>query len=311
MKQKALLALISLLLLVACNPATPPPLPTSTPAPTATATPAFPAAKFGSSETDVTYCTMNGAPQKMDLYYPKTGGPWPVLLYVHGGSWYQGDKAEGAGWRYMNDHGFLVASVNYRLATYQTKFPDMIEDVKCAVRFLRAHADSYNLDPTRIGAIGASAGGQLVNLLGTSDKSAGWNVGEYLGQSSRVQAVVSISGPADFTRPFPNGINTSIFLAFGALAGSNSPAMVAASPVTYITPDDPPFLIFQGDHDGYVPVDQGETLNARLLAAGVPSTLVVVVGGDHSLQGVNGKDTIPSQDEISQITLRFLEKNLK
>ncbi|MCK7480726.1 MAG: alpha/beta hydrolase [Candidatus Moduliflexus flocculans] len=120
--------------------------------------PAFDTAKFGTAAKDVTYCTMNGLPQTMDVYYPSSGGPWPVVLYVHGGGWFQGDKAEGEGWRGLNDSGFLVVSVNYRLGDYQTKFPAMIEDVKCAVRHLRAHSIEYNLAPDNIGAIGASAG---------------------------------------------------------------------------------------------------------------------------------------------------------
>ena len=119
----------------------------------------FDSAKLGTAERDVTYCTMNSLPQKMDIYYPASKGPWPVLVYVHGGSWYQGDKAEGEGWRGMNDRGFLVVSVNYRLGDYQTKFPAMIEDVKCAVRYLRAHSSDYNIDPDRIYLTGHSMGG--------------------------------------------------------------------------------------------------------------------------------------------------------
>jgi len=79
-----------------------------------------------------------------------------VLVYMHGGSWYEGDKSDGAGWGNMTKSGILVVSVNYRLANYQTKYPAMIEDVKCAVRYLRAHQYEYNIDPDRIAAVGAS-----------------------------------------------------------------------------------------------------------------------------------------------------------
>ena len=194
-KLPPILLALCILMLTACGPKAP----------------VFDTAKFSVAEKDVTYCTMNGLPQTMDVYYPSSGGPWPVVLYVHGGSWYQGDKAEGEGWRGLNDSGFLVISVNYRLGDYQTKFPAMIEDVKCAVRYLRAHSAEYNLDPDNIGVIGASAGGHLVALLGTADESAGWDVGEYLEQSSKVQAVVVISGISDFTSNIPSGLNTSIF----------------------------------------------------------------------------------------------------
>jgi acetyl esterase/lipase len=271
----------------------------------------FPPSKYGGSDLDVTFCTPDGQAEKMDLYYPKSGGPWPVVMYVHGGSWVELDKAEGAGWRYLNDSGFLVVSVNYRLATTTVKFPVMIEDIKCAVRYLRAHTDLYHLDPDHIGALGASAGGHLAALLGTSDSSAGWDVGEYPDQSSRVQAVVTLSGLSDFTRPIQAGVSFSIFYAFGALAGDPDPRMAAASPVTYITPDDPPFLIIHGDKDGVVPVEQARVLSERLQAANVPATLVIVQGGGHDLKGLNGQPTVPTAEEISAAILDFLKKNLE
>ncbi len=296
----------ALAILTAACALVPTPVPSPTPAPTST-----PFGLYGHTLTDVTYCSPGGQPQKLDLYFPKSGGPWPVFLYVHGGGWNAGDKAEGAGWRYLNDSGYLVVSVNYRLAAYNVKFPAMIEDVKCAVRFLRAHAAEYNLDPGRFGALGASAGGHLVALLGTADKSAGWDVGEYPDQSSRVQAVAAEAVFSDFTHPMPNSIAMAVYFAFGALPGQTTDALTAASPVTYVTPDDPPFLILHGELDGLSPVDQAETLDARLKAAGVPSTLIIVKGGDHGLQGLNGNPTAPTAAEISQDILGFLNTNLK
>ncbi len=296
----------ALAILTAACALAPAPAPSPTPAPTPT-----PFGLYGQALTDVTYCSPGGQPQKLDLYFPKSGGPWPVFLYVHGGGWNAGDKAEGAGWRTLNDSGYLVVSVDYRLAAYNIKFPAMIEDVKCAVRYLRAHAGEYNLDPERIGALGASAGGHLVALLGTADKSAGWDVGEYLDQSSRVQAVVAEAVFSDFTHPMFDSIAMAVYFAFGALPGQTTAALEAASPVTYVTPDDPPFLILHGELDGLSPVDQAETLEARLKAAGVPSTLIVVKGGDHGLQGLNGNPTAPTAAEISQDILDFLNTNLK
>jgi acetyl esterase/lipase len=300
---------LPLILLAACGAAEVAPTAPPTPAPTATA--AFPASKSGGSDKDVTYCTPGGLPQKLDVYYPKSGGPWPAFVYVHGGSWRELDKAEGEGWRYLNDRGFLVVSLNYRLASLDIKFPAMIEDVKCAVRYLRAHSAEYNLDPDRIGALGASAGGHLVALLGTADSSAGWDGGEWTDQSSRVQAVVTQSGLSDFTVPVEGGVSLAIYYAFGALAGTNPELLAPASPVTYITPDDPPFLIIHGDQDGTVPLEQATILDARLKAAGVSSTLVVVQNGGHDLKALPGKTAAPSQEEISNLILEFLEKNLK
>jgi len=211
------LCIVVLLTLVSCqNMAVPAEIPSPSPEPTAT----FEATKYGSAKIDITYCTPEGLPQKLDLYFPKSGGPWPVLFYVHGGSWMEGDKVEGEGWRGMNDSGYLVASVNYRMAA-EGKFPVMIEDLKCAVRYLKAHSAEYNLDPNRIGVVGASAGGHLVALLGTADETAGWDEGEYADQSSNVQAVISMSGIYDFTIKVPSGIGTPIYYAFGSLAGKD------------------------------------------------------------------------------------------
>lgn len=263
--------------------------------------PTFDLSKLSSVERDVTYCNMNELPQKMDIYYPSSGGPWSVVMYVHGGSWYQGDKAEGKSWKYLNEYGFLVISVNYRLGDYQTKFPAMIEDIKCAVRYLRAHSKEYNIDPDRITAVGASAGGHLVALLGTADESAGWDVGEYPEQTSNVQAVIDISGIADFTSNIPSGLNTSIFYAFGKLANKDTPENIAASPISYVTLGDPTFLIIHSDRDGVVPVEQAKILHNKLAEVGVSSTLVIVEGGD----------TNPSSAEINQMMIRFLEETLK
>jgi acetyl esterase/lipase len=234
-----------------------------------------------------------------------------VFLYVHGGGWDKGDKAEGAGWNYLNAEGYLVVSVNYRLAAWNIKFPAMIQDVKCAVRSLRAHASEYNLDPDRIGALGASAGGHLVALLGTSDQGAGWDVGEYLDQSSRVQAVVAEAVFSDFTQPMPDSIAMAIYFAVGELPGTNSQVNAAASPVTYISKDDPPFLIIHGEKDGYAPVEQAQTLDTKLRAAGVSSRLVIVKNGEHGLTNAKGEPTVPSQEQISQFILDFLDANVK
>lgn len=307
MKQKMIILIACLWMLIACSThpgSSDPLLPTQEPTPT------FDATNYGIADLNVTYCTPEAIPQKMDIYYPESGGPWPVLLYVHGGSWMEGDKAEGEGWRGMNDSGYLVVSVNYRMAA-EGKFPVMIEDLKCALRYLKAHNAEFNLDPARIGVIGASAGAHLVALLGTADESAGWDNGEYANQSSQVQAVVSMSGIYDFTVKVPSGIGTPIFYAFGALAGKDSPEMLAASPVSHIDPDDPPFLILHGTSDGVLPVEQAEIMHARLIETGVPSTLVIVENGDHGLQALPGKETSPSQDEINQIIFDFLEENLK
>ena len=307
-----LLAVISL----ACNAGQSQPTAASQPAETAaqptvqeeagTSSAQFDSSKLGTVEKDITYCTVEGVELKMDVYYPsENNGRFAVTMYVHGGGWSSGDKAQGAGATEipaLQKAGFLVVSVNYRLAP-EYVFPAMIEDVKCAVRSLRAHADEYNLDPDRIGVWGGSAGGHLVNLLGTTDESAGFDVGEYLEYSSRVQAVVDMFGPADLTVQFQGGYESArrVFGDFDA---------ALASPVTYVTADAPPFLILHGEKDTLVPIEQSEILLAALQSVGVPAELVPVKNAGHSFKPDGGQIS-PSRKEIAQLVVAFFEEKLK
>lgn len=281
-------------------------LPTATPQPTATQTATVspvPFQRYGETLQNVSYCTADPA-QKMDIYFPDSGGPWPALVYVHGGSWMRGDKSEAimfAGG--MAAQGYLVVSINYRLYP-PAQFPAMIEDVKCAVRSLRAHASEYYLDPNRTGAVGVSAGGHLVGLLGTSDPGDGWDVGEYLDQSSRVQAVVAMAGVMDLSRNFPNAdIEAMKRIGFGEYN------VAQASPITHVTSDDPPFLLIHGDRDELVPYEQSQLMYDRLREMNVPAQLVIVKNARHSFTAPEG--TTPSLIEINQIILDFLAKYLK
>jgi acetyl esterase/lipase len=275
----------------------------------------FDFAKLGQSDRNVTYSTMDGAALKMDVFYPATApAPWPLVIYVHGGGWETSDKGEATGFfklTGMQDQGFLLASIDYRLAP-KYKFPRQIQDVKCAVRYFRAHAAEYNLDPNKIGLWGGSAGGHLVALAGTSDSSAGWDVGEYLDQSSRVQAVVDMFGPTDLTRGSAKaGIQAQLQKdVFGSTSDSD-PILAAASPVTYVTADDPPFLILQGDADMLVPLEQSQILYDKLHAAGVPSELIVVRFAGHGFQQVGNKEIRPSLVKLGKEVVMFFTQYLK
>jgi acetyl esterase/lipase len=265
----------------------------------------LPFSLYGTTITDATYCTMDGLPQKMDIYFPDAAGPWPVLVYVHGGSWMVGDKSEAVVLgRDMRAQGYAVVSLNYRLYP-AVRFPQMIEDVKCAIRSLRAHADQFNLDANHIAAMGASAGGHLVALLGTSDKTDGWDVGEYLDQSSRVQAVIAMAPATDFSKKFMNtDIQTLVLVAFG------DANIAAASPITHITSDDPPFLLIHGDQDSVLPFEQSQLMYDKLKETGVAAQFVVVENGDHTLTAPDGSAK-PTTGEINQIISDFLAANLK
>jgi acetyl esterase/lipase len=261
--------------------------------------PRFDPEKYGTVDFDVTYCTMQDSELKMDLYFPDSGGPWPVLVFVHGGGWTEGDKA-GVDNRLAS--GYLLVSINYRLYP-DYRFPAMIEDVKCAIRSLRAHAREYNLEPERIALIGHSAGGHLVALAGMADEQAGWDVGEYLEYSSRVQAVVVLAGPVDLSRSFPNWVEELILNVFG------SEQQASGSPISYVSPDDPPFFILHGDADPVVPVEQAYLLRDELVAAGVPVELVVMQNGGHGFEPI-GAETNPSGDDAFRRAMTFLDRYL-
>jgi acetyl esterase/lipase len=267
----------------------------------------LPFERYGEKLNDVPYCSADPA-QKMDIYFPASGGPWPAVVYVHGGSWMHGDKSEAAMFASgLNSMGYLVVSLNYRLYPPAT-FPAMIEDVKCGIRALRANAAEYNLDPSRIGAMGSSAGGHLVALLGTTEQNSPWDVGEYLDQSSRVQAVVSLAGVMDLSQPFPNAGSNDIETM--KRIGFSETNMMEASPISHVPPDDAPFLLIHGDHDDLVPYQQSQLMYDKLVQAGVPAQLVIVKNGAHSFLESHGPLT-PSLMELNFSILEFLNKYLQ
>ncbi|MBS1249617.1 MAG: Carboxylesterase NlhH [Chloroflexi bacterium] len=303
--------LLPLLLLstLACNLSRFAP-PTATPLPTQTSAAPFDAEKLGSTLTDITFCTADGQSLLMDMYYPEQAqGPLPVTVYVHGGAWRMGDKSSGAGYRFVEPlrrQGYLVVTINYRLSP-DYKFPAHIEDVKCAIRHLRANAESYGLDPERVGAFGGSAGGHLVALLGTSDENANLEgTGDYREYSSRVQAVVDMFGPIYQSFLCNPQIIYNVFGTWDCQAEIIS----IANPGNSITPDDPPFLILHGEYDDVVPVNQSEILHSLLTSAGVPSELIIIQNAGHAFESVWGAPD-PSITALKKIVLDFFDQHLK
>jgi acetyl esterase/lipase len=204
-----------------------------------------------------------------------------------------------------------VVSVNYRLGP-DHPWPSQIEDVKCAIRYLRANAATLHVNPAEIGAWGQSAGGHLVSLLGTAGRSVGWDVGAYASTSSQVQAVVDMAGPSDLLTMGDQGISGVVQDSFISLLG-NVPAgdlgadLRAASPVTYISPGDPPFLIFHADNDDIVYLQQSQELAWDLASAGVPMKLVIVHGGGHELDQAGESPTV---SQITNMVVAFFVKHL-
>ena len=260
----------------------------------------FDTSKYGTAEQDVTYCQIDGQALQLNLYYPAQGGPWPGVIFIHGGGWTEGDKETLP--MIPTEAGYLIVSLDYRMYPAY-RFPAMIEDVKSAIRYLRAHAAAYHLDPDRIALIGHSAGAHLAALAGLADERAGWDVGQFLQQSSRVQAVVEVSGPTDLRRQFPKWVTDLKQQVFG------EEQLLTGSPVHYAHPKAPPFLIIHGDADEAVPVEQADLLYQALRAAGAPVEKLILHNSGHGLEAVGGTMD-PPIDQVFSKLFAFLAEHL-
>ena len=253
---------------------------------------------------DVAYHTDPHPRQRLDLYLPRGEGPWPLIIWVHGGAFRMGSKEDGAPTEYL-ERGYAVASLNYRLSQHAT-WPAQIVDCKAAVRWLRAHADDYGLDPHRFAAWGPSAGGHLVAMLGVTGHLPTFDRGQHLDHSSHVSAVVDYYGPTDFLqmdahRPPDGMVHDAPDSPESELVGGpiqEQPERVAsANPVTYMSANAPPFLIVHGELDPLVPHHQSVLLAVALRAAGVRVELYTVAGAGH------GGFTDPRVDELTKAFL--------
>ena len=240
------------------------------------------------SHTDLVFAKVDGQELKLDLLVPKTESPPPLVVWIHGGGWRSGSKKNPRIGE-LKDHGFAVASISYRFSKTAI-FPAQIHDCKAAIRWLRAHAADYGYNADWIGVAGGSAGGHLALMMGVS---AGvveleGKVGTHPDQSSRVQAVIDYYGPSDFvlrgkTQPERAYTNQSGSLALmGGKDGKIDPKMERfASPITYVSKDDAPLLIFHGDADKVVLPDQSKAIHSRYRKVGLNSTLVIQKGVGH------------------------------
>jgi acetyl esterase/lipase len=260
------------------------------------------------------YAAVNGKSLLLDLYLPdKADLPVPVIVFVHGGGWQAGDRHDRQALPLVTK-GYAVASIDYRLSQ-DAVFPAQLHDCKAAVRWLRAHAKAYGLDPAHIGAWGTSAGGHLVALLGTTGdvKELEGDEGN-LEYSSRVQAVCDWFGPTDLTKMdeqsaasgvpshmHHNAPDSPEAKLIGGPVADNKDKAAKANPIAYVSKDDPPFLIMHGDKDPLVPLAQSELLRDALEKAGVTVKLEVMKGAGH---GFGNK-------EIFNGVKEFFDKNLK
>lgn len=250
---------------------------------------------------DLPYVPGGHERQKLDLYLPENAtGPLPVILWVHGGGWRAGDKANPPALALI-DKGYVVASMNYRFSKHAV-FPAQIHDCKAAVRWLRANAKMHGLDPDHIGAWGASAGGHLVALLGTTNDRP--DLEGSLGnpdQSSRVQAVVDWFGPTDLLTVGAKDTRSELI---GGDAQTHPDEARRASPMTYVSDKACPFLIMHGDKDVTVPITQSEAFAEALQKVGAEATFVAVPGAAH------GAKRFQRPEQMQQVE-DFFSRHLK
>jgi len=262
-------------------------------------------------ERDVEYGKGGEVSLRLDIVRPRQESekPRPVIVFIHGGAWSGGNKSGAIGQLapFAASGNYSCATVEYRLSGVAT-WPAQIHDCKAAIRFLKANAKKYNIDPAKIGVWGGSAGGHLVSMLGTSGdvKELEGECGSP-GQSSRVACVVDFCGPSDFLaiakvkQTAGRGAYGPVAQLRGGPVEEKQEAAKAASPITYVSKNNPPFLIVHGTADNTVPLEQAELFYAALKKAGVDATLVKIEGGGHGIGG----------PEVQKRVQAFFDKHLR
>ena len=240
---------------------------------------------------DLQYAGRESGPLALDLYIPEGESSAPLVVSIHGGGWQSGDRSQTGDVLRLVDRGYAVASVSYRLTDAAT-FPAQIRDCRAAVRWLRAHADEYSLDPDRVAAWGWSAGGHLAALLGTAPEVAfggdrdGTDV--HPEESHRVGAVLDFFGPTDFLAMADQesdldhaGADSPEGKLLGGPVRERADRARRASPRTHVDGTEPPFLVVHGSADGVVPREQSDQFVSTLAEADDAVTYHVVAGGGH------------------------------
>lgn len=253
--------------------------------------------QYSKSWKDVNYAGDSYVYHKLDIYLPKTVKPkYPVVISIYGSAWFSNNLKglDGIG-NALLGAGFAVVTPNHR-SSRDAKYPAQIQDIKAVIRFVRAHADSFQLDTSFIGITGFSSGGHLASLAGTSGSIKQYtvgattfdiegNLGSNNSYSSSVHAVVDWSGPIDISVmnscTSSKGPDSPEAILIGGPIDDNKDKCALANPITYIDAHDPPFLIIHGDADPLIPHCQSRLLFNALQNAGVSSQMVLVPGGGH------------------------------
>ncbi|MDB4384454.1 alpha/beta hydrolase [Opitutaceae bacterium] len=266
---------------------------------------------------DIPYAGTDNPRQMLDVILPqeRSADSLPVVVYIHGGGWRNGskDRASRRLHPLVATGNYVGISIAYRLSN-EAQWPSQIHDCKAAIRWIRAHASAYGMDAERIGIFGTSAGGHLVSVLGTSGDvpEMEGQVGPHTDQSSRVTCVADLYGPTDFLLMNRTAVagaklnhdapNSPESLLIGGPIQEHPDKVATANPMTYISRDDPPFLIIHGTQDPLVSFNQSEIFYDALIQADVESTLITVKDGGH------GKGFPPV---TNQLMAQFFDHHLR
>ena len=244
-------------------------------------------------EEGIVYSTPEGESLALNLARPKSdSGPRPAILCIHGGGFRAGKRESyDSLCKRLAEKGFVAITITYRLAPKHT-FPAAVHDCKAAVRWLRANAAKYNIDPAKIGVTGGSAGGHLAQFLGVTA-----NVPEFEGtggnseQPSRVNCVVNVYGPSDFTKSYGKSVDAHEVLPlwFGGNLDTHRQRHILGSPLYWVTPDAAPTLCIHGTEDKYVAHEQAVWMVDKLKAAGVEAELLTMEGAGHGFKGADAE----------------------
>ena len=255
------------------------------------------------------------ARQKLDLYLPigRSEKPRPLIIYLHGGGWQKGGKADGKRFAYRYaQRGYAVACVDYRLST-DAIYPAQLEDCKAALRWLRANSERYGLDRDHVGVIGVSAGGHLAALVGAMNSSRLYETGVSMEQPSHVQAVCDFFGPVDLLKLHADAMKTGapqaheVELLVGGDPKSFPYTSRTANPALAADSHAAATLIIHGDRDSVVPLEQSRILYEALIAKGVTAHLHVIHGAGHTGPAFVAPDINAMVDEFFRHTLKPLE----
>lgn len=261
-------------------------------------------------DSDVQYCTGGGQPLLMDVFLPKHRNrtPTPAVLWIHGGGWERGDKNGSSGAELLAGAGFVTASLFYRLSG-DWPFPADIEDCKCAIRYLRANAAKYGIDPDRIGVAGASAGGHLAELVATAPPGAGLEGnGGWPNVSSEVQAAAAYYGVSDFTvgeMQFQHHTGKVVIKLFRGTEKEKPELYRQASPIVYVSKESPPLLLAHGEEDELVPFEQSVRMAKAYRKVGAPVEFIRVKNAGHDFQQMGASPISPGVEEIHRKTIEF------